>query len=81
LGPCGARSDSTHREVTLNSSIIRSMSDSDGPKVAQWVYKALLEKDTFELADIPYALDDAVKKLKEEGARASRWATFMHMGA
>jgi hypothetical protein len=57
------------------------MSDYDGPRVAQWVYEALLKKDTLELDDIPYALDLAVRRLREEGVPASRWATFMHIGA
>jgi hypothetical protein len=57
------------------------MSDSDGPFVAEWVYRALLEKEKLELEDIPYALDDAVQKLRSRGVPTHRWATFMHMGA
>jgi hypothetical protein len=57
------------------------MSDIDGPWVAQRVYESILSKETFELEDIPYALDDAVRELRERGASAYRWATFMHMGA
>jgi hypothetical protein len=59
----------------------RSMSDYDGPRVAQWFYEYLLEEEMLKLDDIPYALDDAVRKLREEGASPSRWATYMHMGA
>jgi hypothetical protein len=57
------------------------MYDCDGPRVAQWVYEALLEKETLELNDIPYALDDAVQRLREEDAPPNRWATYIHMGA
>jgi hypothetical protein len=57
------------------------MSDYDGPRVAQWFYEVLLEKETIELDDIPYALDDAVRKLRDEGASPQRWATFIHTGA
>jgi hypothetical protein len=58
------------------------MSDVDGPLVARWVYENLiLDKDTFDLEDIPYALDAAVQKLRARGVSAKRWATFMHMGA
>ena len=57
------------------------MYDHDGPMVAQWFYEALLEKEVIELDDVPYALDVAVQKLRETGARPNRWATYMHMGA
>jgi hypothetical protein len=56
------------------------MDDSDGPRIAQWVYENLLKKETIDLDDIAYALDDAVRKLRETGAPPGRWATFMHMG-
>jgi hypothetical protein len=59
----------------------RTMSDKDGPLVAQWVYEALLNKEIFELDDIPYVLDDAVQKLKAHGVPLHRWATFVHFGA
>jgi hypothetical protein len=57
------------------------MNDADGPKMAQWFYEALLENETIELDDIPYALDAAVQKLRESGAPPRRWATYMHWGA
>jgi hypothetical protein len=56
------------------------MHDEDGPQVAQRVYERLLEKDCLDLDDIPYALDDAVRHLRELGVPASRWALFVHMG-
>jgi hypothetical protein len=57
------------------------MNDADGPRMAQWFYEALLEKEVIELDDIPYALDSAVQYLRQSGAPASRWATYMHWGA
>jgi hypothetical protein len=57
------------------------MHDHDGPRLAQWFYEALLEKETIELDDIPYVLDVAVGRLRDEGASPQRWATFVHMGA
>jgi hypothetical protein len=57
------------------------MYDSDGPQVAQSVYRAILGKEMFQLDDIPYALDDAVQELRKQGVPANRWATFMHIGA
>jgi hypothetical protein len=57
------------------------MNDADGPKMAQWFYEALLENETIQLDDIPYALDAAVQKLRGEGVPAARWVTYMHWGA
>jgi hypothetical protein len=57
------------------------MNDADGPKMAQWFYEALLEKEEIELDDIPYALDSAVQKLRQSGAAPGGWATYMHWGA
>jgi hypothetical protein len=57
------------------------MFDTDGPRMAQWFYEALLENETVDLDDIPYALDTAVQKLRTDGASPTRWATYMHLGA
>jgi hypothetical protein len=57
------------------------MTDSDGPRVAAQVYRALLGKSTLEMDDIPYILDAAARKLREDGASAGRWAAFVHVGA
>jgi hypothetical protein len=58
----------------------RLMTDEDGPKVARDMYERLLEKDQLDLDDIPYALDDAVRMLRDSGVSAKRWALYMHMG-
>jgi hypothetical protein len=57
------------------------MYDMDGPKMAQWFYETLLENEKIELDDIPYALDAAVKRLRDSGASPARWATYVHFGA
>lgn len=57
------------------------MYDTDGPKMAKWFYEALLENEAICLDDIPYALDTAVTKLRQEGVPARQWATYMHLGA
>jgi hypothetical protein len=56
------------------------MSDEDGPKVARGMYERLFEKEQLDLDDIPYALDDAVRALRDSGVPAKRWALYMHMG-
>jgi hypothetical protein len=58
----------------------RLMNDADGPKVAKGFYERLLKEDQLDLDDIPYALDDAVRALREEGVPAKRWALYVHMG-
>jgi hypothetical protein len=58
------------------------MYDHDGPQVSQWFYETLLAKEEIDIDDIPYALDDAVRKLRDQqGTIPYRWATFVHMGA
>jgi hypothetical protein len=56
------------------------MNDEDGPKVAQHVYRQLFKNERLDLDDIPYALDDAMRMLQDQGVPASRWASFIHMG-
>jgi hypothetical protein len=57
------------------------MSDEDGPYVAKRFYDKLFEKKQIEPADVPYALDHAVRAFRDTGAPPERWATFVHMGA
>ncbi|KAF9458485.1 CHAT domain-containing protein [Collybia nuda] len=57
-----------------------SMNDQDGPVVAEKVYSQLYKNETLDPDEIPYALDDATRDLREEGLRPSRWALFIHMG-
>jgi hypothetical protein len=57
------------------------MSDKDGPTVADYVYDALFKEAVFDLNVVPYALDDAVRHLREQNVDAERWSVFVHMGA
>lgn len=57
------------------------MGDADGPGVARSVYEELLRNEALELDDIPYALDNAVRRLRVQGVPPCRWATFIHVGA
>jgi hypothetical protein len=57
------------------------MRDEDGPVVSKAFYEKLFEADTITADAIPYALDHAVRKLRESGAPVERWATFIHVGA
>jgi hypothetical protein len=63
-----------------NDHVRRLMHDKDGPEVARHFYERLLETDHLDLDDIPYALDEAVRVLRDAGVPASRWASFVHMG-
>lgn len=58
------------------------MNDSDGADVAETVYRQLFAGDRSKLDpnDIPYALDDAVRAMREEGLSPERWAPFIHLG-
>jgi hypothetical protein len=60
--------------------LLRSMTDVDGPIVAATVYETLFKEATFDLNDVPYALDDAVRLLREQKVNPERWAVFVHMG-
>jgi hypothetical protein len=59
----------------------RSMDDLDGPFVAERVYRAIFADGKLDLKAVPYALDAAVRELRETGADPSRWATYVHIGA
>ena len=58
----------------------RSMNDDDGPRISATVYKELLTSEYLDMDVIPYALDDAVQKLRQMGAPPHRWAPYIHMG-
>jgi CHAT domain-containing protein len=62
-------------------SLHRSMADANGPIVASSVYNTLFKEDEFNLDDVPYALDDAVRLLRDQKKAPERWAVFVHMGA
>jgi hypothetical protein len=57
------------------------MNDLDGPFVAERVYGAIFHEGKLDLDAVPYALDAAVRELRETGVHPSRWATYVHIGA
>jgi hypothetical protein len=57
------------------------MNDVDGPAVAAEVYCTLFSTEVMDADTVPYALDDAIQKLRSQGIPPERWATFIHMGA
>jgi hypothetical protein len=59
----------------------RAMHDVDGPLVAKFFYEALFAEQVITVDAIPYALDEAIGKLRVSGVSAERWATFVHLGA
>jgi CHAT domain-containing protein len=61
--------------------MIRAISDSDGPNVAKWFYEELLAREVVDGDSVAYALDSAVGKLRASGVPPERWAPFIHMGA
>jgi CHAT domain-containing protein len=59
----------------------RSMGDEDGPALAEWFYEELMSNDTIDADTVAYALDGAVRKLREKEPSPKRWAQFIHLGA
>jgi hypothetical protein len=58
------------------------MSDIDGPDMARWFYEELTSNETIEDDAFAYALDAAVRKLREKvPLMPARWAPYIHMGA
>ncbi|EIN04386.1 hypothetical protein PUNSTDRAFT_146593 [Punctularia strigosozonata HHB-11173 SS5] len=59
-----------------------SMEDVDGPMIASHIYKELFHGGSEHLDPdiIPYALDSAVRKLREVETSPSRWAPYIHLG-
>jgi hypothetical protein len=59
------------------------MRDLEGPQVAEGIYSALFKdrgSEHLDPDDVPYALDDAVQKLRLAGLDPSFWATYVHIG-
>jgi hypothetical protein len=61
--------------------VSRSIRDDDGPVIARSFYENLFQHDVIDADTIAYALDDAVRQLRESGVEPERWAPFVHMGA
>lgn len=56
------------------------MHDADGPFVAKEIYSAAFQNNRLNLAAVPRALDEAVRKLRNAGRGAAHWATYVHVG-
>jgi hypothetical protein len=60
------------------------MSDQQGPIIAESLYSSLFnsdqQSDSLDLDSVPYALDEAVLKLRNSGLDPSFWATYIHIG-
>jgi hypothetical protein len=56
------------------------MDDVDGPFMAERIYKRIFQDGRLDMAAVPYAVDDAVRELRDSGVPASRWATYIHLG-
>jgi hypothetical protein len=56
------------------------MDDLDGPFMAKLIYSRIFTNGQLDLDAVPYAVDDAVRLLRESGVPASRWATYVHFG-
>jgi hypothetical protein len=60
---------------------IWSMSDADGPKVAETVYQTILGQDNIpEVIRAAKGLHLAIQKLRKESAPLHQWMPFIHMG-
>jgi hypothetical protein len=57
------------------------MGDADGPDLAKWFYEDLMSNEIIDADTVAYALDGAVRKLREKEVSPQRWAPFIHMGA
>jgi hypothetical protein len=58
----------------------RAMDDMDGPFMAKRIYARIFKNGILNLDEVPFAVDDAVRQLRESGVAASRWATYVHFG-
>jgi hypothetical protein len=56
------------------------MDDIDGPFMAERIYKRIFREGRLDMSAVPYAVDDAVRKLRASGVPAIRWATYVHLG-
>jgi hypothetical protein len=56
--------------------------DLDGPVIARTFYQSWMAAvdERADLDAVPYALDDAVGRLRDSGVSPLRWAAFIHVG-
>jgi hypothetical protein len=58
------------------------MEDVDGPRISKSLYEEIFNVDSEYINpdDIAYALDAAVRCLRDEKRDPRRWATYIHLG-
>jgi hypothetical protein len=56
------------------------MDDIDGPFMAERIYSRIFRDGVLDMTAVPYAVDGAVRELRESGVPASRWTTYVHFG-
>ena len=64
---------------------VRPMHDCDGPEVAEAIYRDIFQgwdREDFTIApsQVAFALDKIMRKMRDDGVPASRWAQFVHFG-
>jgi hypothetical protein len=67
--------------IEIDCKWVRSMNDLDGPFIAERVYKYIFRDGQLDIDVVPFALDEAVRELRDKGVHPSRWATYVHIGA
>jgi hypothetical protein len=69
------------RHANSGPYFLRATTDADGPLIPDDVYETLFREEVFNLNVVSYALDDAVRGLRENKVEAQRWSVFVPMGA
>jgi CHAT domain-containing protein len=57
-----------------------SIRDKDAPKIAEDVYSRIFKDGKPNRKEAAHALHEAVKRLRESGARCTSWVPFIHIG-
>jgi hypothetical protein len=70
------------QDYQLTCDLDRSMGDVDGPRIAKSLYKEVFKGDSeyIDPDDIAYALDGAVRRLRQDVRDPMRWAPYIHLG-
>jgi hypothetical protein len=56
------------------------MDDIDGPFMAEHIYSRIFKNGQLDIGNVPFAVDEAVRELREMGVSVNRWATYVHFG-
>jgi CHAT domain-containing protein len=57
-----------------------SIRDDDAPKIAEEVYSRMFKDGKPNRKEAAYALQEAVRQLRESGAQCTSWVPFIHIG-